>query len=427
METRQRIAIIDWTHCIEDYLENIALTIDDFVNSMRGGWLFGYIEALKLADFDPIFICFSLKNTAIQKYIHKPTNTEIRVLPVPRIYRLLRKKILNPYTQNLYEAVSEISFYNRFIYKFLLKISPYTATPFRKLLIELKKLNVSYILCQEYEHARFDICVLIGKLLKIPVYATFQGGNWQLSPFEKYIRPLTLNKAKGLIIASSQEIMRVSAAYKGMEDKIFTVFNPIEQMPEITESKVEARQKFAISPLANVAMWHGRIDYQRKGLDRLIDAWQCVKTPNAVLYIIGNGTDAHLLEKKINESGKRNIIWVRDYIQDRNMLYTYLKAADIYVFLSRNEGFPAAPIEAMASKLPVIATRAPGIREILEPLNESGGVLLPLHLDAATIGYAIDKMFNSDCEALGSKAQQHVRNKFSIDSVSNQFKTIFKK
>lgn len=43
-----------------------------------------------------------------------------------------------------------------------------------------------------------------------------------------------------------------------------------------------------------------------------------------------------------------------------------LKISDVFVFPSQHEGMPLAPMEAMASAVPVIATRVTGNEELLE-------------------------------------------------------------
>jgi glycosyltransferase involved in cell wall biosynthesis len=55
----------------------------------------------------------------------------------------------------------------------------------------------------------------------------------------------------------------------------------------------------------------------------------------------------------------------------------YLSVADVYVFPSRHEGFPVAPLEAMACGLPIVAAYAPGICDILSEGEESGGLVVP--------------------------------------------------
>lgn len=147
---------------------------------MTGGWLFGYIEALKLYNVRTVLICFSARVSKTERFVHTPTGAHICILPAPRMYRYIRKWILNPYATSIEEATGNVTGLKRNWYAFLLKIAAFTATPLFTLYKEIKKQNGTVILCQDYEHGRFDACALLGKLMRIPVFATFQGGNWQL-------------------------------------------------------------------------------------------------------------------------------------------------------------------------------------------------------------------------------------------------------
>ncbi len=126
-------------------------------------------------------------------------------MPSTGIYRHIRKVILNPYTQIVEEAaINTKGWIQKNWCSFLLHAAPYCATPLKSLFQQIKKYNCTAILCQDYEHARFDTCILLGELLKLPVFATFQGGNWQMSYCEKWIRPFTIKACKGLVVARQQ-------------------------------------------------------------------------------------------------------------------------------------------------------------------------------------------------------------------------------
>ena len=43
------VALLDWTHLLEDFLDNIGVSFEQFQREMTGGWLFGYVEALRAA------------------------------------------------------------------------------------------------------------------------------------------------------------------------------------------------------------------------------------------------------------------------------------------------------------------------------------------------------------------------------------------
>ena len=171
--------------------------------------MFGYVEALKTSGVNTVLFCFSSSINDPLYFTHTPTGADVCILPSTALYRRIRKVILNPYTQVVEEAAVNTKGWKRRWCSFLLHAAPYCATPLPSLYRQIKKYNCTAILCQDYEHARFDTYILLGKLLKLPVFATFQGGNWQMSYGEKWIRPFTIKACKGLRVASGVEAARL--------------------------------------------------------------------------------------------------------------------------------------------------------------------------------------------------------------------------
>lgn len=422
-----KVALIEWTHLIEDFLDNIGLTLEDFKEKMTGGWLFGYIEALKTSGVDTVLFCFSSRINTPLNFVHTPTGADICVLPSTALYRRIRKVIVNPYTHEAEEAAVDTKGWKRRWCSLLLHAAPYCATPLLSLYRQIKKNYCTAILCQDYEHARFDSCIVLGKLLKLPVFATFQGGNWQMSYGEKWIRPFTIKACKGLIVASAVEAIRLKEKYKLPEEKLRKIFNPVDISMWGGWSQEEARKILEINTNKRIAIWHGRVDYYRKGLDILIDAWEKICNENGEenfeLIILGSGVNSEMLRLRLAQSHVNNITWINEYINDRKKIYSYLKSADLYVFPSRNEGFPVAPLEAMACGLPLIAADAPGISDILQSGESSGGIVLKredTNAFAATILYLLQDKEKTN--KLGSSAVENIKQNFSLESVGAQLK-----
>jgi glycosyltransferase involved in cell wall biosynthesis len=105
------------------------------------------------------------------------------------------------------------------------------------------------------------------------------------------------------------------------------------------------------------------------------------------------------------------------------MLRTYLSAADVYVFPSRQEGFAVAPIEAMACGLPVVAADTNGVRDILEAEAGNAGVVVPCG-DAQALALALDHLLSDDLarQACGAHARARVESSFSLEAVGRQLR-----
>lgn len=430
------IALLPWGDLIEDFLDTIGVSFESFCNDMTGGWLFGYIAALQKVDVRTVLFCISARVTQPTRYCHKPTNATICVLPASRLHGLVRRPMLNPYGWRLEETFRVVTPLRRPFLAALKDLAPYLATPLWTLAQELRRENCQAILCQEYEYARFDACVLLGKLLHLPVFATFQGGDFQLSRLEKPLRPLTLKACAGLIVATQTEIQRLQTHYHVPDHKIAQVFNPLDlslwQSGEVTTAtRSQTRARLGLPLDAQVVVYHGRMEMYRKGLDILLDAWQqiCGDRPqqNIWLLLVGTGSDSDALHQRIAALTQPNVVWIDEYVLDRSIMRQYLSAADVYILPSRHEGFPVAPLEAMACGLPVVATDAPGVPDILAGGEISGGLVVPRE-DATALAQALMQVLDrADWRhELGQRARHRVETYFSLESVGSQLRSFMR-
>jgi glycosyltransferase involved in cell wall biosynthesis len=417
------IALLPWGHIFEDFLDGIGVSFDQFCTEMSGGWLFGYVQALQLAGFRVTIFCFSSQIRIHLSARHQFTNAEICLIPATRSYRWLRSFFADPYaweTENMF-AGRKIP---TLMKKLLRHLLPYFATPVSSLRREIRRRAVDVILCQEYEYARFDVLTALGSALGLPVFATFQGGNWQVSRLEKFTRPRALEQCAGLIIGPAKEAARVQAEYRLTSRKIARIPNPIDLEEWQPIPRTKAREALALPLSARIAISHGRIDILRKGLDVLLAAWTNVRAAHPDqdwrLILIGSGDGAAKLENML--SGQHSVTWINSYIRDRACMRRWLSAADVYVMASRHEGFPVAPLEGMACGLPIIATAVPGIAELMGEEAPLPGITVPV-TDVAALSDALSRLLG-DIElshALGWQAKKRAQ-KFSLGSVSGQLR-----
>ncbi len=431
MRSKTTLALLPWSDLIEDYLDDIGVSLETFCTEMTGGWLFGYVEALRTVGVRTVVVCFSGRLKNATRFTHRSTGTTFWVLPAGRGYLRLRDSIVNPYGRTVGEVFGEeVQGFRRGLLSALKAAAPYLATPLRALRHVLRRERCDLILCQGYEYARFDVCVMLGRLLGLPVFATFQGGDWQLSRLEGLLRPLSLRACAGLVIAPHTEADRVRARYGMPARKIARIFNPLDLSQWKADDRSAARAALGIPPEARVAVWHGRVDVPRKGLDILLDAWEhvCAAHPghDLRLLLVGTGRDADLLRRRLAALDAPGVRWIDEYVLDRAVLRRYLSAADVYVFPSRHEGFPVAPIEAMACGLPVVAADAQGVPDILEDGEASGGLVVPRE-DPEALARALGPLLTDParCRAVGARARRRVETAFSLDAVGRQLRTFF--
>lgn len=395
----------------EDFFDTLDISLEAFRDHLNGGGMFNYVEALRSAGIRTVLFFGSAHLSEPLRFRHRPTGTPVCLVPSPRLHQKLQGG------RDRYLPGSRV----------MRSVLSYTSIPPRLLARELRRERCEAILCQEYEHARFDVCSLLGRLLRLPVFATFQGGTAGASRLERPIRPLALRWCAGLIVGASGELTRVQSKYTLPSSKLAHIPNPIDVQAKPPLDRNQARERLGIDPNARVVVWHGRVQIELKGLDTLLESWRLVRDARAgvplLLLLVGGGNDAEELRRLLKASGLDNVRWIDRFIVDRDELLQYLAAADVSTLPSRSEGFPVAALEAMACGLPVVAAEVNGIADMLEGGEASGGVVVPPG-DAGGLAGALGRLLDDEGlrRELGARARHRVEQRFSFETVGQQLR-----
>ncbi|MGG6293242.1 glycosyltransferase family 4 protein [Leptolyngbya sp. AN02str] len=432
-----KVALFHCMDLIDDFLDHIGWSLEKFCDEFTANWMYGFTQALQQVGVETVIFCISARVDTVSRFIHKPTGSTICVIPASKPYRLyqsFKRRSLKAYGGGESHSFKEITDTNPLRRRVLTSIKnvvqsvgSYLATPSEVLAQELQREGCQAVLCQEYEFPRFDTCTLVGKRSGIRVFATFQGGDKIHSWLEYPLRHLAFRACTGLIIGPQTEINRVKHNYHVPDAKIARIFNPLDVGEWVPPSRVQARDALGIPHEAKVVVYHGRMDLHRKGLDVLMAAWEmlCRDRPQVDLrlLLLGSGPDAEKLQQIIETRQLKGILWRNQFVSDRAIIQQHLAAADVYTLPSRQEGFPIAPIEAMAVGLPVVAADAPGVPDILEQGEHSGGLVVPRE-DVNALAEALGNVLDNDewRHELGQRAHQRIEQAFAPYAVGLQLR-----
>jgi starch synthase len=225
----------------------------------------------------------------------------------------------------------------------------------------------------------------------------------------------------GVIAAPASEAARVRAIY-GIDPG--RIFNPVDTDAWTPDDGDEARSALAIPQTASVVVWHGRVAIDKKGLDVLLDAWERLcrarSDDDLRLLLVGTGDDAAALARRLTGVGE-TVVWIDRFVNDPAVARRYLCAGDVYIFASRYEGFPVAPIEAMACGLPVVATDVEGARELLR--DGEAGLIVPPN-DPQALASAVGRLLDDPDRrrALGERARRRAESQFSLEATGQSLR-----
>lgn len=160
--------------------------------------------------------------------------------------------------------------------------------------------------------------------------------------------------------------------------------------------------------------------FERKGVQYLIEAVKDTALPYEV-KIVGDGPYRRKLEELAH--GSRTPIeflgWIDNDSPELRNLYA---SAEIFVLASEAENFPISLLEAMSARMAVVACSGTGSADVL---GDTGLLVQPK--DTASLQHAISRLCADEKLAadLGKRARQRLVEKFSWDSVTEQYRSLY--
>ncbi len=156
-----------------------------------------------------------------------------------------------------------------------------------------------------------------------------------------------------------------------------------------------------------------------KNVALFIDAMAAVHhaRPEARAVVVGDGPLEGALRERASALGLNDVIRFAGYVHQRELPQWY-RTADVFVLSSDFDNSPNVVLEAMASGLPVVATRVGGVPDYLDP---AGGALVPKG-DAASMGIEIIALVDQreQRRAAGAFNRQRATTKFSWRASAEQ-------
>ena len=138
---------------------------------------------------------------------------------------------------------------------------------------------------------------------------------------------------------------------------------------------------------------------------------------------MGIGEEGTRLQKLASDLGLGDRVKFLGFVNHEN-IPDYLSICDIFIRPSRSEGFGNSFIEAMAARLPVIATPVGGIPDFIDD-NETGVFCAPNNPQSIVKSINLLIQDRELREKIVSNAYNRVNERYGWDNVSMQMKAVF--
>lgn len=246
-----------------------------------------------------------------------------------------------------------------------------------------------------------------------------------VTKFYTLLERITAPMAQCIIGLTTREIDQYLAAKIGHADQYTYIYNgiDIQKFANATVPAMAIRESLNISAEAVVFITVGRL-VPVKGQADLIEALSQIVSEhtNVHLLMVGEGELREALSQQAKDQQVEKHV---HFLGWRSDVPNLLGASDIFVLPSLNEGLGLVLIEAMAQKLPAIATRVGGVPEVI--IENETGLLVTAQSPNELASAMTNLVENPDKrKAMGQAGYQRALDHFSIESTVEKTEDMYR-
>lgn len=251
--------------------------------------------------------------------------------------------------------------------------NPFSASNFhayRELVNLIRKENIDYI------HCNTPVGGLLGRLagkkckVKKVIYQAHGFHFWKGAPLKNWLIYYPIERwlahyTDAIITINKEDYERAQGFRLRNNGKVYYVPGvgiDLSQY-ELSENTREIKRKELGLKETDVTLISMGDLIERKNYPVAIEAIAKADNPNLQYYICGKGPEEEKLQKMAEDLGVKEQI---RFLGFRTDIKELLKAADIFLFTSKQEGLARSLMEAMASGLPCVASRIRGNTDLIE-------------------------------------------------------------
>ncbi len=225
------------------------------------------------------------------------------------------------------------------------------------------------------------------------------------------------NRLDGIITVSEDSAVEIQRAFGVPPEMIKVVYNGINAsifrpIPEV--EKVPNRMIFV-----------GNVADPKKGIEHLLKAMPLMD-PKVTLVIVDGGTPPRISSRDLIERYQlKDRIHITGQVDQKELVKWY-SSAEVAVVPSLYEGFGFPAAEAMACELPVVATDAGALPEVIGSNNKTGVLVPPRNPEAlaeAVGGLLADPARR--CE-MGRRARERVLDVFTWKNSAEKLEGVYR-
>jgi glycosyltransferase involved in cell wall biosynthesis len=259
-----------------------------------------------------------------------------------------------------------------------------------------------------------------GHALAIGVWANILGAPARHIHSRRVLYPINDNALSRLkfnrpsvrrIVCVSNSIREVMAASVRFPDRCVTVHSGVDVGRfSRTKETGSLRQEFDVPEDCQIITNISALSDEKDCLTFVSTAEKVLNTGGkATFFLVGEGPERQAIETRIRQKGLERDIVLTGFRQD---IPEILADTDLFIMTSRIEGLGTSVLDAFANRLPVVATAAGGIPEMVR--HGETGLLAPVGDADALAKHVLSLLGNrAERQRLGDKARIFLEKEFT--------------
>ncbi len=228
-------------------------------------------------------------------------------------------------------------------------------------------------------------------------------------------------------IVQSDAVTTVSEALRTATREIFGITRPIEVVPNF----IDPSRYLKLAGSAGARRWakpgervmvHISNFRPVKRVDDVVEVFHRLRGRFPLrLLLVGDGPERARVEQRCRQQGSCGEV---SFIGNLPLVEEVLVGADLFLLPSESESFGLAALEALACKVPVIATRAGGLPEVVA--DGECGLLFPVG-DVAAMAEGAARLLDDEPlrQRFGEAGRRRAVELFAVDKVVARYRALY--
>lgn len=287
----------------------------------------------------------------------------------------------------------------------------------------IKTDNIAILHCHQYTPWVYGVLAAFGTNTKV-IFTEHGRFHPDSSTWKRKLINPWLGRMTKHITAISQATKQALVDFENLpKEHIEVIYNGVQPLKVNSAKTLALRQKLNIPDNSPVLGTIARLD-PIKNHRMMIDAFSLILKahPDAVLVIVGDGTERETIIKKIQTLGLEKKILMPGYDPQPKH---YLAVMDIFLLSSFSEGTSMTLLEAMSLGKPCVVTDAGGNNEVIA--NSENGIVTK-NDDADEFSQAILKLLDDKMlfNQYGEASMQRFNQLFKASVMIKKFGDLYK-